>query len=550
MAQDLGLATLGTGAGMGDAIARILAQRLLEAKLQEEQRSNQATESLHNRALDQNDQLRRDTLAEKTATSRAAQATKDSALRDKQAGEQGIGDVVTNPDFRAQTSTAPGGGGKPISLYGIAKVNDKGELPPGVIVPNGEGPLPLDQQSRIYQGTGKDRLDWEKVAVDREKLDKEKNTGVHSFALNGANITAQQTANGRVIYRGEDVTDRVTPYVPPPNPTIIQSGTGFAAVTDQRSPTPIATPVLEKGTGKQAGLAVTGTTRSRMETAKQIGSHFGEIAKQVEEADQRGLLGPISGRWSDYLAGKVGSTGNPDDDRFLGQLRLEISAVKSGFAMVHGGVRGGGSIQMAERWDKILDSGKMSKDELLGALSGMKGWIDRYGQDPNSAPPEASSGSPSRVGSAGTPPPASPGRRYVPKLDASGVQIGWTSVPDTQPRGTAPPPRNPNPAAGAPAPAPAVAPRGPVTPMSNAQPTPPTGPTPTSLSSISPAPAAAAAPPPPTSAGTVMIYWPQKRQFVPFESQAQADQQITILKRQGLWDYLDAPRGGIDEMAR
>lgn len=122
--------------------------------------------------------------------------------------------------------------------------------------------------------------------------------------------------------------------------------------------------------------------QNRMNSAQQVGSHIPEIRSEIEAADAAGVLGPMMGRWADYLAGNVGSTGDPTKDRMLGKLRTDISNIKTGFAMVHGGARGGGSPQLAARWDSIINSGKMSKQELLGAIDGIDTWLKSYAKSP------------------------------------------------------------------------------------------------------------------------------------------------------------------------
>ncbi len=40
------------------------------------------------------------------------------------------------------------------------------------------------------------------------------------------------------------------------------------------------------------------------------------LRQMIEEADQRGLLGPLIGRGTEFMEGKIGTTGDPEKDKF------------------------------------------------------------------------------------------------------------------------------------------------------------------------------------------------------------------------------------------
>jgi hypothetical protein len=128
--------------------------------------------------------------------------------------------------------------------------------------------------------------------------------------------------------------------------------------------------------GKTFAGAPTGQEANRKSMATSVGARFDDLQTQLDEANKRGLLGPGAGRVSEFLAGKVGSTGNPENDDLLGELRMNLSAVRSGFASLHG--RGGANAGIAKELLDKMDSGHMSHAELTGALRGMKKWVDDY----------------------------------------------------------------------------------------------------------------------------------------------------------------------------
>lgn len=136
--------------------------------------------------------------------------------------------------------------------------------------------------------------------------------------------------------------------------------------------TPNGQPILPKSATQQ-----TAAVRDSAAYAKTILPHIQTVRNLVEQADQKGYIGPAAGRiYGQFLAGKVGSTGNPEADSLLGQLRAEDTLLKSGTLKVHFGSRGGQS--MYEHFSDILNSGKQSKETLNGALNGVQDFIQGY----------------------------------------------------------------------------------------------------------------------------------------------------------------------------
>lgn len=128
---------------------------------------------------------------------------------------------------------------------------------------------------------------------------------------------------------------------------------------------------------------------NRKSMAQSVQSRMDELQGQIDEADHMGLLGPAAGRVSEFLSGKVGSTGDPVKDDLLGQLRMNLSAARSGFASLHG--RGGANSGIAKELESRMDQGHMSRAELSGALKAMRSWVDDYagGAKPTSTKPTA-----------------------------------------------------------------------------------------------------------------------------------------------------------------
>lgn len=111
--------------------------------------------------------------------------------------------------------------------------------------------------------------------------------------------------------------------------------------------------------------------------------HIPEARQLISELGRRKQLGPLMGRWSEFITSDVGA-----DDAFPGidpetaglyiELRNNLTLVSSLLARVHGGARGGGSIQMVQRFDKMMSSAKMTPNLLNSALNVTESWLERY----------------------------------------------------------------------------------------------------------------------------------------------------------------------------
>ncbi len=121
----------------------------------------------------------------------------------------------------------------------------------------------------------------------------------------------------------------------------------------------------------------TSQTKSTAEFARTIIPHIDTLRNLVEEADQKGYIGPAAGRvYGEFLAGKVGSTGDREADQLLGRLRATDSLMKTGTMKVHFGSRGGS--QMYDHFSDMLNTGKQSKAVLNGALDGIEEFMQGY----------------------------------------------------------------------------------------------------------------------------------------------------------------------------
>lgn len=136
--------------------------------------------------------------------------------------------------------------------------------------------------------------------------------------------------------------------------------------------TPGGGPVLPKNS-----TMPTSQTRTSGEFADTIIPHIQSLRDLVSQADAKGFIGPAAGRvYGQFLAGTIGSTGNTEADKLLGQLRATDSLLKTGAMKVHFGSRGGSD--MYDHFSDMLNSGKQSAATLNGSLDGIQSFMQGY----------------------------------------------------------------------------------------------------------------------------------------------------------------------------
>lgn len=140
---------------------------------------------------------------------------------------------------------------------------------------------------------------------------------------------------------------------------------------------------------------VTGSTKTMMEGARMILPRIDDVAKEARVLDQAGLFGPVMSRVR-QIAVKAGSVeelegliqNDPEIrgmDPLAGRFAAEAGLMASGVGRVHGGARGGGSIQMVNYMKGLL-SDSATADMFLGRLEGVKSYMEDYAAGPNAEP--------------------------------------------------------------------------------------------------------------------------------------------------------------------
>lgn len=116
------------------------------------------------------------------------------------------------------------------------------------------------------------------------------------------------------------------------------------------------------------GEALTANTKSMVEAAPRVKDLSAKVRALVDAQEK--TLGPMSSRWQEYMAGKIGSP-NPDFTR----LRTDTGLLQTLLMRMHVGARGGNA-QM-EHFKSLIDNAKQSPENMRAALDE----IDAYADD-------------------------------------------------------------------------------------------------------------------------------------------------------------------------
>lgn len=325
------------GAGASEGLDTMLQRLLLEQTMgqrgeaqKEDVRHNQATEALSGRQLD----IAAGDKASADAARQATIAASGRAAEDEARRKQMEDDALSNPNTPEIVK----------QFINLRRITPKGEtVPPEVLglkKPSERAPHP--------------------VTID--------------LPGEGTSLPATQNLDtGQVFYRGQDVTARKPTIHHEPQISIGQTDDGFVRIPKAGG---AASPVLDQNRAPVMPKSPA-QVAARQDLAERVSSHFDDVQSMLDAAEKRGLLGPLKGRtFNEFMAGKVGSTGNAEDDELLGELRQNLSLVRSGLAQLHG--RGGANIGIVQSLEKNMDAGFMDHAQLKGALRGMKSWVDTY----------------------------------------------------------------------------------------------------------------------------------------------------------------------------
>jgi hypothetical protein len=114
-------------------------------------------------------------------------------------------------------------------------------------------------------------------------------------------------------------------------------------------------------------------TRDSAKFAQTLLPHITTLQQEISSLDAAGKLGPLAGRWGDFMAGKVGA-GDPDYER----LRVNLGLFKTALGRVHGGARGGASPFMIEHFNNLINGATMDAATLHSGIDAASDWVKGY----------------------------------------------------------------------------------------------------------------------------------------------------------------------------
>lgn len=383
----MGILATGVGAaeGLEGYLRRLLEQEVATTNMQtqkartnEDARANRARESLDLLQMKESSAGRTAQL-EASATAQAAQ--RDAQMRDDLRAS--LDDVMPgaqiSPDIRNRA------------------VELGAALPPRFQ----EHVIPDDFVGPIQEGEPKPgEVSHYTIAGKPEKDPQPSNAQLVTVKYQGKPIEALFDPRARTIsYQGRDVTNEIEHYEKPPAPERVS----LYQVGDQVRLKSDIIKDLQSG-GNVPIEKISPSTRTMMEGARMIRPHISELQGLAEELNKRGMFGPVMSRIRD-LAAKLGTAGTPEEiqssaeaigqaiasdpalntDELVGQFATSLGLMTSGMGRVHGGARGGGSIQMID-YLKTLLSGSSSLPMFRGRLRAVESYLKGYERGPTGEP--------------------------------------------------------------------------------------------------------------------------------------------------------------------
>lgn len=115
----------------------------------------------------------------------------------------------------------------------------------------------------------------------------------------------------------------------------------------------------------------TANVKTRGQVAGQVRAHMPEMEAQLTKLAADGKLGPLAGRFEEFLTGKIGA-----DDPEYAAFRANLGMFKSGTVMAHFGARGG--VQMLDYFKQLIDSGKHGPENIRATLGQLDSYMKTY----------------------------------------------------------------------------------------------------------------------------------------------------------------------------
>lgn len=221
------------------------------------------------------------------------------------------------------------------------------------------------------------------------------------------------------VYRPDINTGEYLPVQgvssPTSAPTTVPTSAAPTGQTPNQVPNQVPTPTRPKSEPLPTGLTkpgakpnvdITTQTKTMMEGAKTLLPQVPKLMALAKQLDDNNMFGVVGSRLRTY-ATKIGTVGNSDydidktvnnlnniagemladpvlnSDELVGQFTMALSLMSSAMGRVHGGARGGGSIEMIKYMKNAL-SDLSSYKMFKGRLEIVEDYLKEYAAGPKS----------------------------------------------------------------------------------------------------------------------------------------------------------------------
>ena len=127
-------------------------------------------------------------------------------------------------------------------------------------------------------------------------------------------------------------------------------------------------------------------TAERAQLSTQALRHIDTINTIIGKLEAHNELGPLAGRWNEIWSGKLGK--DLTDNQDYTALKNNVDLLTKLMGRIHGGARGGGSIQMINSFKDKLNVDKMDPATLRSAIGAERDWISTYADPAHTALPQ------------------------------------------------------------------------------------------------------------------------------------------------------------------
>ncbi len=372
---DMGLMGMGGAAGAGDALQNLFHERMAAAENDRRNKELEQQDALTRLKLQEHaDEIRQRVEGQKQAEADKVAAAK-AAEQDRQ-DKQAAATFTMNPvgsELPAPIASRAQQLGFPVSKI------------PGQEVQQTSGFMPLP--SAPSQGPGMQPIGGlTPIQGPQVQAGSSTTTADPQSPLNAPDTFKRGATQADVVKEREDAMKADKPVPDPIATHAANRAFDVAHPLPHEAPTVVVQSVDDQGNPvtrivpKTAGSEFARSNPQMDRQRKLAEFASGDVAAaldQIDAAEKAGLLGPAAGRtYGKFLAGLVGSTGDPAVDKRLGGLKAAIKDLNTSYPMaISGTARGGGGA--IDRLHSVLDSDKLSADLMRGALHEISGALAR-----------------------------------------------------------------------------------------------------------------------------------------------------------------------------